>query len=64
VSNVHSKLSDTTKNKNPPQWACLAEDASGGVDQRCVRVSFKNHEVLELLIDWAHHAGKKKALVE
>lgn len=48
-------------NKNPPEWACLAEDNGGGISQKCVRVSFKDFSALDVLLDWSHHLGKKKA---
>jgi hypothetical protein len=56
---LHRQLAKNSK--NPPQWACLAEDNGGGIAQKCVRVAFKNFDALDVLLDWSHHGGQKKA---
>ena len=60
VHDLHRQLAKRN-NKNPPQWATLAEDNGGGISQMCVRVVFKNFSALDILLDFSHHLGKKKA---
>ena len=61
MHDVHRTLATRGKHKNPPQWACLAEDNGGGISQKCLRVVFKNYEAKDILLDWSHCQGKKKA---
>ena len=59
VYDLHRRLSP--KNKNAPQWVTLAEDNGGGISQKCLRVAFKDFSASDILLDWSHHLGKKKA---
>ena len=61
MHDTHRKLATRGKCKNHPQWACLAEDNGGGISQKCLRVVFKNYEAKDILLDWSHCQGKKKA---
>lgn len=58
---LHRRLTTSKKNKNPPEWLCLAEDNGGGIAQKCIRVAFRDLLALDVLLDWSHHHGKKKA---
>ena len=60
VHDLHRLLA-MRNNKNPPQWACLAEDNGGGISQKAFRVAFKDLSALDILLDWKHHCGKNKA---
>ena len=60
VHDLHRRLAKRN-NKNAPEWATLAEDNGGGISQRCLRVAFKDFSALDVLLDWHHHLGKKKA---
>ena len=59
VHDLHRKLAPV--NKNPPMWLCMAEDASQGYEQRSLRIAYKDFTADEILLDWEHHGGKKKA---
>ena len=60
VHDLHRMLANRS-NKNPPEWACLAEDNGGGISQQCVRVAFRDFTALDVLLSWGHHHDKKKA---
>ena len=63
VHDLHRRLAHKN-NKNPPQWACLAEDDGGGIRQKGMRVAFKDFSAVDICLDWYHHDGKKSASCE